>query len=227
MTPTPYQIFIWLSIAIIITILILIIRYWRKKKIKKMMDREDVLALSENGIRFKTLDAFMMHLPDYCIKEDIASKMIRKTMESLGAEFQKRVFIDTEGGKDKALYLRKKSNIFINEKGGYLDPRFYTKDIVYHFKHDLRPVIDMANDDAWINPEMNSRFFCSALNTTDMNARKKNDEMMLYIGLAVVGLLIISIILNYTAMTQESDHYRAVYNYLNYFNQTISNARGY
>lgn len=216
MTPTQ-QIGIAILLIVALAVCYLIYRFAKRYASKKILEREE--RASSEGVEFKTLETFMMHLPAYCIKDDVMSHYTRKALESVGAEYQQRVFVDSEGGDDKTFWMRKKGNTFIHEKGFYFDPRFYSKKIVYHFKGDSRPIVDMANDKAWINPDMCSRFIYSAVNTEDMKPKIDKNFLMIIAGVLALGVLI-AIVVSYTAMNQEQQHYDTVYNYLKVINQS-------
>ena len=210
---TNAQLLIYSSLILLAVIIVLALTKLKKRAAKKLLEQED--RSGRNGIEFKTLEAFMMHLPEYCIKDDIASRLLRHTLETVGAEFQQRVFVDTTGGADKTCWLRKKGNTFIHEKGFYFDPIYYTKPIVYHFKDDSRPIVDKANDAGWQNSDMCSRYIFSAVNTADINARKGDRNNLLMIAGAIILAILIVGFVSYNGTQQEKAHYETLYNLIN------------
>ena len=138
--------------------------------------------------RRKFMD-FIMDLPEYSITDGAISAHIRSILESGGARFQQVVLHDDGDNEDVEVWIQKKGDYFIHDKGVYFWPWSNAKNVLHWDIQDCRPLSDRSKEAQWQNPLMNARYFWGALNSNAMlrdDEGRKQDLLLLMVGIAII-----------------------------------------
>lgn len=190
----------------------------RKSKYVKTV-LKDELNSAKIGQKYDTLESFMKDCPDYCVNTDFLGKMIRNILRAAGINYQQYVFIRKNATKDKTVYIRRdeEDKILIHSKGTYALPADYSKDVIYYDVDDMRPLIDVTNEEDWKNPDTCADVVTAITNSKTMAGLSgKNDmNVLALISIGVTVLAIFGIIALYYQSTQQDKMITEVWNLVN------------
>jgi hypothetical protein len=180
---------------------------------------KDELKSAKEGQKYETLDAFMKDCPNYCVSSDMLGTMIRNILRSAGINFQQYVFIRKNATKDKTVYIRRdeEDKILLHAKGTYALPADYSKDVIYYDIEDMRPLIDITNEEDWKNPDMCADVVTAITNSKSMAGLNPNQDKGIWniITLCLVFLALIGIVALYYHGTQQDKQLSAIWDLVN------------
>jgi len=167
----------------------------------------DIVELAQKGKNYKKDEIklgvgfhdFIEDLPVYCITDTIFSSFVRKMLSSGGARFQQVILHDSSCVDDVYVYIQRKGNYFIHDKGLYAWPFKNSKRIQHWDINDLRPLEDKTDETDWKNPLMNARIVAGMVNSNAMKPKENGGKTS---TILIVGVVILIIAVGYIAYVQ-------------------------
>lgn len=191
---------------------------------KYIIDKINEEAEKAKSKTYESFEDFLQDCPEYQVKSDFMTDMIRKIYSGLGMDFQQYVFIDKGDPVDKTAWLRREKHKVIHEKGTYFLPWNSEKKIIYFDIQDSRPLIDLTEEMDWRNGDMCADVVTAVTNNNnmrDLRGEQESGKLNMYI-LGLGALIVISIIVSYSISKQIDANQQAVLEQLKIIaNQTL------
>ena len=169
-------------------------KYARQVRIEK--EKELEYSKAPEAKKYDSFETFLMDCPEYQIRDTPINALKRRIMTSFGTRFQQFVFIDKSAPTDRTVWLRREGTHFIHNGGTYLFPFKTEKNTIYYDITDMRPLIDLTDEQDWKDPDASAEVVTALTNNNQMQAMRGNEGIPDYIiyvliGLGVVGLIVI------------------------------------